>query len=65
MTTDWHSDEYDGEELFDPVSHCKDCDRPTASDHCQQCGAPLCPMCYECGAGFCNKHPDENFEPPA
>jgi hypothetical protein len=40
-----------------------DCGRPTVGEGCQQCGTPLCPMCFEVGAGFCGKHPDDDFMP--
>jgi len=32
---------------------CSKCGRPTAFEACCGCGAPLCPMCFECGCGFC------------
>jgi hypothetical protein len=46
--------EYD----WDMEDYCIDCQRATVGEVCQQCGAPICPMCYEVGAGFCNEHPD-------
>ena len=39
------------------------CAALTAGDACDQCGAPLCPMHAEGGAGFCNKHPDVDYIP--
>lgn len=61
-TTYWDSDltgphEYTDED--DPVA-CS-CGRETAGEGCGQCGEDLCPMCYESGAGFCSKHPDEFY----
>jgi len=45
----------------DPVCACG---RAWAGEACGQCGAALCPMCFETGAGFCSKHPDEHYRPP-
>ena len=53
---------YEDEEEARPDDYCGECHRPTAGDHCQQCGLPLCPMCSETQAGFCKDHPDEHFE---
>lgn len=39
------------------------CGRESIAEGCEECGTPLCPMCYECGAGFCREHPSENYEP--
>lgn len=39
------------------------CGRATCGEGCQQCGLPLCPMCFEAGAGFCGKHPDDSYRP--
>lgn len=52
-------DEY--EEDNDPI--CSQCSRPTAGEGCGQCGVDLCPMCFECGGGFCSKHPDSEYQP--
>ena len=54
--------EDDEEELFSLDDYCVDCRRDAIGDHCQQCGSPLCPMCFETGVGFCKDHPDEHFE---
>jgi hypothetical protein len=40
------------------------CGRVACSEACEQCGAPLCPMCFETGVGFCEKHPDDSYRPP-
>lgn len=51
-------DDFDDE----PVT-CR-CGRWACADACQQCGYPLCGMCFETGGGFCDKHPDDTYEPP-
>lgn len=51
--TDNFDDDYGDEVLDDEDTFCS-CGRP-ADDCCGFCGEPLCYMCYECGAGFCNK----------
>jgi hypothetical protein len=51
----------DDEEVSDPMAACHE-DGRRAFESCNQCGVPLCPMCFECGAGFCDRHPDERFE---
>jgi len=43
-------DSYDDEQLEEL---CSLCGRPTAGEECCGCGSPLCPMCFECGGGFC------------
>lgn len=48
-------DEYD----CDPIA-CP-CGRDSCAEACEQCGTPLCAMCFETGAGFCANHPDEEF----
>ena len=40
----------------DPENACAECGRP-GIDSCQCCGAPLCGMHGEIGAGFCNDCP--------
>lgn len=40
------------------------CGRAACAEACEQCGDPLCPMCFELGAGFCDKHPDDEYRPP-
>lgn len=40
------------------------CGRVACREACDQCGAPLCPMCFETGGGFCAKHPDEQYQQP-
>lgn len=55
----WGNDDPDDDE---PVV-CP-CGRLSCAEACEQCGHPLCPMCYETGGGFCDKHPDEDYQPP-
>ena len=54
----------DGDDFHDdgPVS-CR-CGRVACAEACEQCGSPLCQMCFECGGGFCDKHPDDDYQPP-
>jgi hypothetical protein len=40
------------------------CGRESCAEACDQCGYPLCPMCFETGGGFCDQHPDDDYEPP-
>ena len=35
----------------DPI--CAKCGRKTIGESCGRCGRDLCPMCFECGAGYC------------
>jgi hypothetical protein len=42
----------------DPDECCADCGRETVDDRCL-CGAPLCPMCFECGGGLCHSGDDD------
>lgn len=42
---------------------CADCNRETAGETCGACGNDLCPMCFECGGGFCGKeHTQEQWD---
>lgn len=52
-------------EEFDDGSpvECR-CGQIACREACEQCGIPLCSMCFETGAGFCDLHPDENYQPP-
>lgn len=52
----------DDEELCSASEYYGDCGLSVVGDHCQQCGLPLCPMCFETGAEFCKNHPDENYD---
>jgi len=57
-------DEEDDEEevnWWDVFEICE-CGAHTIGETCGQCGMPLCPMCFECGCGFCSQHPDKNFK---
>lgn len=47
----------------DPIL-CR-CGRPSCEEACEQCGAPLCPMCHETQGGFCERHPDDSYQPPS
>lgn len=53
----------EGDESDNGPVECR-CGRVACREACQQCGAPLCPMCFETGAGFCDHHPDEEYQPP-
>ena len=55
-------DYFSAYEEFDSEYEQCSCGREIAGE-CQQCGDPLCFMCLECGAGFCNAHPDESYRP--
>ena len=55
---DWE----DEEEVRNVENTCVDCGEQSVGDACAQCGMPLCVMCAECGAGFCELHPDKNFK---
>lgn len=44
----------------DPETTCAECNRP-GIDNCQCCGAPLCGMHSEVGAGFCKDCPTEEW----
>ena len=33
---------------------CFECDGETIGEQCGFCGNELCPMCFECGGGFCS-----------
>lgn len=50
----------DSDDDYPPLCSCG---RMSCAEACEQCGAPLCPMCFETGAGFCSKHPDDNYQP--
>lgn len=39
------------------------CGHAASREACEQCGQPLCTMCFELGAGFCKEHPNENYRP--
>ena len=52
--------ELDGMDVGDDEELCA-CGRPTCGEGCEECGEPLCPMCFECGAGFCDECSTENF----
>lgn len=54
---DYEDDEYGSEQ---PVCACG---RESIFEGCEECGKPLCPMCFECGAGFCSEHPSEDYRP--
>lgn len=42
---------------------CHECNRETAGETCGFCGNDLCPMCFECGGGFCSdKHTQEQID---
>ena len=58
-------DDDDYEREPDEEQLCINCSRETAGDVCDECGGALCPMCAECGAMFCEKHPSENYNPYA
>ena len=45
---------YDPDEESDPEYACIKCGE-NSSDQCQACGAPLCHMHFELGAGFCGR----------
>ena len=62
---DWEDDDdwEDEDEQRGPDDVCINCFEPGAMDSCQQCGAPLCGMCAELGAGFCHDHPDKDYRP--
>lgn len=59
-----HVCQYDDERDADEPVLCR-CGRPSCAEACEQCGRPLCPMCYELGAGFCDEHPDANYQLPS
>lgn len=44
---------YDYDYELDEFRVCVCCGRDPL-DECHLCGAPLCPMCSETGAGFCD-----------
>lgn len=48
---DWCYDEQDDREP--EMIECDKCGRATAHETCGGCGMDLCPMCFECGGGFC------------
>lgn len=59
MTEPWEDDDdcLDGDDGAGPYYRserpaCTDCGRDTAYDSCEQCGVPLCPMCWELCAGY-------------
>lgn len=63
LDDEWEAD--DGWRLFyeeEGEPECQ-CGRKTAGEGCEQCGQPLCPMCFETGAGFCSGHPDRDYHP--
>lgn len=49
--TDWSWTPDETGMVEEPV-RCVTCHR-TSFEACCCCGAPLCPMCFETGAGFC------------
>lgn len=53
-------DAWDADDNTDPSCSCG---RETIGEGCQQCGSPLCPICFETGAGFCSGHPDKDYHP--
>ncbi len=55
--SEWFDDPDDVEPIACP------CGRVSCREACEQCGTPLCPMCFETGGGFCSKHPDESYRP--
>lgn len=62
----WHYEESDDDWGDDPREDMEalcSCGRPTIGECCEQCGMPLCPMCFETGAGFCHGHPTEDYRP--
>lgn len=59
----YDDDDYSDREDDDELCMSGGCSQSTCGDACQECGVPLCPMCMECGAGFCGQHPSENYEP--
>lgn len=55
-------DDDDGAPEYDDFERaCNNCYRPTCGEDCQQCGAPLCPMCAETGCGFCRSCPTDDY----
>lgn len=55
-----------------PEKYCNECHRETIGEVCGFCGNDLCPMCFECGGGFCSAthtqdqidaYEDENYPP--
>jgi len=70
MSGDWanncdphpYADDGFGDEDWDFEKACINCGGQSVGDVCAQCGMPLCPMCGECGAGFCHDHPNEHFQ---
>jgi hypothetical protein len=65
-----HEEEYDEDEWDDDwddedlETACGNCLAPTCGDECDECGVPLCHMCAECVANFCEKCPTERFRYP-
>lgn len=55
-------DEDDDNEFIDDPERCDVCQK-RSFEYCGGCGKPLCPMCFEGGAGFCSACPDENYDP--
>ena len=45
----------------DPESACIVCGDQRTLEECCCCGAPLCPMHYELGAGFCRECPTKEW----
>jgi len=42
---------------------CRECGQETVGESCGFCGNDLCPMCFECGAGFCSAtHTQEQID---
>lgn len=40
-----------------------ECGGETVGEECGFCGKPLCPMCFECGGGFCSgPHTQEQID---
>ena len=46
----------------DDEPRCK-CGGSTVGESCSECGSPLCPMCFEGGAGFCTTCPTPDYKP--
>lgn len=46
-------DHYSEEDRYPEL--CEKCGIKTIGEGCEECGANLCPMCFECGGGRCGK----------